>query len=106
MYYIVVTCSALVWQCFFLGAVGVVHYSSSLLSGIIIAAALPLTEVLAVFIYDEKFQPEKGLSLFLSLWGFTSYFWGEHREMKDKENKENEKGPDSSIDLPAFSSAV
>ncbi|KAL8458208.1 hypothetical protein ACS0TY_035917 [Phlomoides rotata] len=102
MYYVVVTCSALVWQCFFLGAVGVVHYSSSLLSGIIIAAALPLTEVLAVIIYDEKFQPEKGLSLFLSLWGFASYFWGEKQQSKKNKSVEDQDRSDHS----AFSTSV
>ncbi|GMH17376.1 hypothetical protein Nepgr_019217 [Nepenthes gracilis] len=80
MYFVVLVCSALVWQCFYLGAAGVINYGSSLLSGIIIAAALPVTEILAVIFYHEKFQQEKGVSLALSLWGFFSYFYGEYKQ--------------------------
>ncbi|KAL7140097.1 hypothetical protein ABFS83_09G098400 [Erythranthe nasuta] len=87
-YYIVVVWSAIVWQCFFLGAIGVIFYSSSLLSGIVITVLLPATEILAIIFYHEKFQAEKGLSLFLSLWGFISYFYGEMKKNKNK-NKNN-----------------
>ncbi|KAL7099880.1 hypothetical protein ACP275_09G113700 [Erythranthe tilingii] len=85
-YYIVVVWSAIVWQCFFLGAIGVIFYSSSLLSGIVITVLLPATEILAIIFYHEKFQAEKGLSLFLSLWGFISYFYGEMKKNKNKNN--------------------
>ncbi|KAL8232634.1 hypothetical protein R6Q57_002412 [Mikania cordata] len=77
-YYIILCASALIWQCFFLGAIGVIFCASSLLSGIIIAVLLPVTEVLAVVFYNEKFQAEKGVALVLSLWGFVSYFYGEY----------------------------
>ncbi|KAK1436375.1 hypothetical protein QVD17_02154 [Tagetes erecta] len=81
-YYVILCISALVWQCFFLGAIGVIFCASSLLSGIIIAALLPVTEVLAVVFYKEKFQAEKGVALVLSLWGFVSYFYGEYKLAK------------------------
>ncbi|XP_052201657.1 purine permease 3-like [Diospyros lotus] len=76
-YYVILVCSGIIWQCFYMGAIGVIFSDSSLLSAIIIAVLLPVTEVLAVIFYHEKFQAEKGLSLVLSLWGFTSYFYGE-----------------------------
>ncbi|GER48359.1 purine permease [Striga asiatica] len=85
-YYVVVISSALVWQCFFLGAIGVIFYSSSLLSGVIMAVFLPVTEVLAVFFYNEKFKSEKGISLFLSLWGFMSYLYGDIKKTKNENN--------------------
>ncbi|KAK8714258.1 hypothetical protein V6N13_149451 [Hibiscus sabdariffa] len=56
---------------FFMGAVEVIFSASSLLSGIIIAALLPVTESLAVLFYHEKFQVEKGLALVLTLWGIS-----------------------------------
>ncbi|KAI3732899.1 hypothetical protein L1987_64111 [Smallanthus sonchifolius] len=86
-YYIILCASALIWQCFFLGAIGVIFCASSLLSGIIIAVLLPVTEILAVVFYKEKFQAEKGVALILSLWGFASYFYGEYKftkKLKDK----------------------
>ncbi|KAG8379946.1 hypothetical protein BUALT_Bualt07G0142500 [Buddleja alternifolia] len=85
-YYVIVVWSAILWQCFFLGAIGVIFYSSSLLSAIIITVLLPITELLAVIFYHEKFQVEKGVSLFLSLWGFISYFFGEIKQSKKNKN--------------------
>ncbi|XP_073127514.1 purine permease 3-like [Henckelia pumila] len=85
-YYMVIICSAILWQCFFLGVVGVIFYSSSLLSGIVITVLLPLTQLLAVVFYREKFQPEKGVSLFLAVWGFISYFFGEFKSTKINNN--------------------
>ncbi|KAG8388561.1 hypothetical protein BUALT_Bualt02G0138200 [Buddleja alternifolia] len=85
-YYLVLFWSAIILQCFFLGMVGVVFYASSLLSGIIITVTLPITEILAVLFYHEKFKAEKGVALFLSLWGLISYFIGEmkHNTKKKK----------------------
>nr|GMD99568.1 purine permease 3-like [Ipomoea batatas] len=71
----------------FIGAAGTIGYGSSLLSGIILAASLSLTEVLAVVFYGEKFGAEKGISLALSLWGFVSYFYG---EVKNGDNNKKE----------------
>ncbi|KAF5731923.1 putative purine transporter [Tripterygium wilfordii] len=83
-YYGVIIGCALLWQCFFMGAVGVISCASSLLSGVLIAALLPVTEILAVLIFSEKFQVEKGIALALSVWGFISYFYGEVEEKKKK----------------------
>ncbi|CAA3003036.1 purine permease 3-like [Olea europaea subsp. europaea] len=95
-YYLVVVWNAIVWQCFFLGSIGVIFCSSSLLSGIVITVLLPVTEVLAVIFYHERFQAEKGISLFLSLWGFISYFYG---EIKHNTNEKNVKHDSSQTEL-------
>lgn len=81
-YYVVLVASAILWQFFFLGAIGVIFCGSSLLSGVVIATLLPVTESLAVLFFHERFQVEKGVSLTLSLWGFISYFYGELQEVK------------------------
>ncbi|KAG9450943.1 hypothetical protein H6P81_010908 [Aristolochia fimbriata] len=88
-YYMVIVFSAILWQCFFLGMVGVVSCSSSLQAGVIIAALIPVTEVLGVIFFREKFSAEKGVSLALSLWGFASYLYGEKKHMA-KDDKQNE----------------
>ncbi|KAK7385350.1 hypothetical protein VNO78_31066 [Psophocarpus tetragonolobus] len=93
-YYIVLVASAIMWQFFFLGAIGVIFCASSLLSGIIIAAFLPVTEVLAVIIYKENFQAQKGVALVLSLWGFVSYFYG---EMKQERKKNKNRCPETQL---------
>ncbi|KAK1367050.1 putative purine permease [Heracleum sosnowskyi] len=84
-YYVVLVCTAMMWQLFFLGVNGVILCGSSLLSGIIITVLLPVIEILAVIFYDEKFQAEKGVALVLSLWGFLSYFYGEFKHNKKME---------------------
>ncbi|KAM3289682.1 hypothetical protein P3S67_017971 [Capsicum chacoense] len=66
-YYMVIVLTALIWQIYFVGAIGVTCYSSALLSGILIAASLSVTEVFAVIFFHEKFGGEKGFSLALSL---------------------------------------
>ncbi|KAK6253307.1 hypothetical protein QUC31_015027 [Theobroma cacao] len=88
-YYLVILLSAILWQFFFMGAVGVIFSGSSLLSGIIIAALLPVTESLAVLFFHEKFQVEKAISVVLSLWGSLSYFYGELQ--KNKKNQASER---------------
>lgn len=90
MYVLVILANAVMWQCFYLGAIGVIFYASSLLSAIIIHALLPTTELLAVLFYHEKFRVEKGISLFLCLWGFTSYFYGEIKNEKKNKRKKLE----------------
>ncbi|XP_009795252.1 purine permease 1-like [Nicotiana sylvestris] len=86
-YYTVVVWTTIIWQCFFVGVIGVIYCSSSLMSGVMIAVLLPVTEVLAVVFFRENFSGEKGLALFLSLWGFVSYFYGEFRQTKKLKNK-------------------
>ncbi|KAL8096369.1 hypothetical protein AgCh_037358 [Apium graveolens] len=94
-YYVILVCSGIIWQLFFIGAGGVIFCASSLLSGIIISVLLPVIEVLAVIFYKEKFQAEKGVALVLSLWGFVSYFYGEI-----KQSKKAEKNHAAEMELP------
>ncbi|KAM7256547.1 hypothetical protein ACFE04_012288 [Oxalis oulophora] len=75
-YYVLVIITGIAWQCYFIGAIGVIFCSSSLLSAIIIAVLLPVKVVFAVIFYDEKFTAIKGVSLALSLWGLISYLYG------------------------------
>nr|AYQ58105.1 nicotine uptake permease 1 [Nicotiana goodspeedii] len=89
-YYTVIVCTAAIWECFFVGIIGVIYCSSSLMSGVMIAVLLPVTEILAVIFFKEKFSGEKGLALFLSLWGFVSYFYGEFRQTKKQKNNNPE----------------
>ncbi|KAL8096371.1 purine permease 1-like [Apium graveolens] len=76
-YYTILMCTAMISQLFAIGLGGIIFCGSSLLSGIIIAVLLPVTEVLAIILYKEKFQAEKAVALVLSLWGFVSFFYGE-----------------------------
>jgi len=81
-YYTLTVMTGIIWQAAFLGHMGVVFCSSALASGVLISVLLPVTEILAVVCFREKFQAEKGVSLLLSLWGFVSYFYGEFKSGK------------------------
>ncbi|KAG9450758.1 hypothetical protein H6P81_010723 [Aristolochia fimbriata] len=74
--------SAIMWELFNLGIVGVISCSSSLHASVILSAGIPVTQILGVVIFDEKFTAEKGVSLVLSIWGFASYFHGEWKKIK------------------------
>ncbi|GAA0155533.1 hypothetical protein LIER_38106 [Lithospermum erythrorhizon] len=88
IYYLVLISTAVLWQLSLLGLNGVIFCGSSLLSGILSALSIPIVEVLGVVFYHEKFQPTKGISLVISLWGFVSYFYGEIRASKKASNPE------------------
>uniref|UniRef100_A0A5B7B5R5 Probable purine permease n=2 Tax=Davidia involucrata TaxID=16924 RepID=A0A5B7B5R5_DAVIN len=99
-YYVILVWSGIIWQCFFLGVIGVIFCASSLLSGIIVAVLLPVTEVLAVICYQEKFQVEKGVALALSFWGFVSYFYGELKQNKKNSQTQTPETEMSQMDYP------
>lgn len=86
-YYLVLVWCAVFWQCFFVGAVGVIFCVNTLLAAVIIASLIPVVEVLGVVFLHEKFSGEKAVALILSLWGLFSYTYGEYRERKDESSR-------------------
>ncbi|KAI5654954.1 hypothetical protein M9H77_32141 [Catharanthus roseus] len=93
-YYLVVVSNAIIGQLYTWGAVGVVFCSSALVNGVLISVLLPVSQVLAVIFFHDKFTAEKGISLALCLWGFVSYFYGDYKKSKKfhkKNNKSNQK---------------
>lgn len=91
LYYVVVVFTAIIWQAFFVGAIGLIFCASSLVSGLMISVLLPVTVILAVICFREKFQAGKGVALVLSLWGSVSYFYGQIKsEEKTKAQETHE----------------
>ncbi|KAJ1700551.1 hypothetical protein LUZ63_000330 [Rhynchospora breviuscula] len=86
-YYVVLVWCAIFWQFFFLGAVGVIFCVHTLLAGILIAGFIPITEVLSVIFFHEKFGSDKGVALILSLWGLASYSYGDYFAAKQKKKE-------------------
>ncbi|XP_020574414.1 purine permease 3-like [Phalaenopsis equestris] len=81
-YILIVVFNTIITQCFFLGMVGTIKYSTALLGGVILAICIPITELLAVFFFHEKFDGEKGVAVALCLWGTASYFYGEYKSYR------------------------
>ncbi|PKA50025.1 Purine permease 3 [Apostasia shenzhenica] len=92
-YYVVIVFAAILWQFFFLGAIGVIHCVNTLFAGILIAVFIPIVEVLAVVFLHEKFSSEKGVALVLCLWGLASYSYGEYLEGKGKKEGADRRRP-------------
>ncbi|RZC44071.1 hypothetical protein C5167_037019 [Papaver somniferum] len=96
-YYVVLVAIAIMSQIYFVGTAGVIFCSTSLLAGIIAAVMLPITEILSVVFYNESFKSEKGIALFLSLWGFISYLYGGYKEHIEAEKQSSELKQDENL---------
>ncbi|WRX26107.1 hypothetical protein QQP08_018594 [Theobroma cacao] len=83
---------------FAIGTVGLIFEVSSLYSISIRTVGLPIVPVIAVFIFHDKMDGIKGMSMVLAIWGFISYVYQhylDHRKLKI----ENRIGSDISEDL-------
>ncbi|PON37345.1 Purine permease [Parasponia andersonii] len=67
------TWTAISWQVFSIGVVGLILEVSSLFSNVISVLGLPLVPVLAVFFFHEKMDGIKAMAMVLAIWGFISY---------------------------------
>ncbi|KAL4290003.1 hypothetical protein GQ457_14G008580 [Hibiscus cannabinus] len=77
--------TAIGWQVFAIGTVGLILEVSSLYSISVSTVGLPIVPVLAVFIFHDKMDGIKGMSMVLAIWGFISYIYQhylDHRKSK------------------------
>ncbi|KAH7283357.1 hypothetical protein KP509_34G003100 [Ceratopteris richardii] len=77
--------SAVGWQLYLLGGVGIVFLASSLLSCSFMTAMIPVLPLLAVVFFHDDFSAEKGLAMVLSIWGFISYLYGSYTDQGQAE---------------------
>ncbi|KAJ0960680.1 hypothetical protein J5N97_001434 [Dioscorea zingiberensis] len=99
-YYILIVCDAIIWQVCNVGLYGLLLYASALLAGVGTAVLVPLIQLLGVILLHEKLDQLKGLALALSIWGFASYLYGEHRQMK-KMKKMKKMKDTAALELPS-----
>ncbi|GMI77738.1 hypothetical protein like AT4G18220 [Hibiscus trionum] len=77
--------TAIGWQVFAIGTVGLILDVSSLYSISVSTVGLPIVPVLAVFVFNDKMDGIKGMSMVLAIWGFLSYIYQhylDHRKSK------------------------
>ncbi|GLU13937.1 hypothetical protein SLE2022_305400 [Rubroshorea leprosula] len=65
--------TAICWQIFTIGAVALIFEVSALFCNAISVVGFPLVPVIAVFVFHDKFDGIKAISLVLAIWGFISY---------------------------------
>ncbi|KFK31475.1 hypothetical protein AALP_AA6G116900 [Arabis alpina] len=91
--------TAIAWQVYTIGLVGLIFESSSVFSNAITAVGLPIVPILAVIVFHDKMDGTKVISIILAIWGFISF--GYQHYLDDKKLKNLEGIPDlpvSSLD--------
>ncbi|KAL1328249.1 hypothetical protein AAHE18_13G360500 [Arachis hypogaea] len=74
-YLLTLSFSAICWNFFNIGCVGLIFETSSLLSNSIVVLGLPIIPILAVFVFHDIMHGIKAISLVLAVWGFLSYLY-------------------------------
>ncbi|KAJ8549371.1 hypothetical protein K7X08_033078 [Anisodus acutangulus] len=81
--------TAISWQAFTVGSIGLIFKVSSLFSNVISILGLPLTPVLAVMFLHDKLTGIKIMSMLLAIWGCVSYMYQHYLDdLKDKDAKQ------------------
>ncbi|KAG6416698.1 hypothetical protein SASPL_124134 [Salvia splendens] len=91
--------TAVSWQVFGVGCIGLIFKVSSLFSNVISILGLPAAPVLAVIFIGERLTGLKAVSMLLAVWGFVSYIYQHY--LDDLKRKEMERsGNDGGVELP------
>lgn len=79
--------TAITWQLFALGSIGLIFETSSLFSNAISVLGLPIVPVLAVVFFHDKMNGLKVIAFLLAVWGFVSYVYQHYLDnLKSKNN--------------------
>ncbi|KAI3456056.1 hypothetical protein Pfo_012719 [Paulownia fortunei] len=82
--------TAVSWQAFGVGCVGLIFKVSSLFSNVISILGLPVAPVLAVMFLHDKLTGLKAVAMLLAMWGFVSYMYQHYLDdLKKKEKKKS-----------------
>ncbi|KAH7514993.1 hypothetical protein FEM48_Zijuj11G0149200 [Ziziphus jujuba var. spinosa] len=92
-YVMTLTWTAISWQLFQIGAVGLIFEVSSLFCNVMSALGLPLIQVFAVIIFHDKMDGLKVVAMILAIWGFVSYIYqhyiDEHKSKTSNSTENN-----------------
>ncbi|KAK0579454.1 hypothetical protein LWI29_026529 [Acer saccharum] len=83
--------TAITWQVFSIGSVGMIIEASSLFANAISVLGLPIVPVLAVIFFHDKMNGLKVISTLLAIWGFLSFVF-QHYLNDSEEDKEAKHG--------------
>lgn len=89
--------TAISWQVFSIGCIGLIFEVSSLFSNVISTLGIPIVPVLAVVFFHEKMNGVKVIAMLLAIWGFTSYIYQHY--LDDKKEKAKAKIVNREVDL-------
>ncbi|KAK9163983.1 hypothetical protein Syun_004885 [Stephania yunnanensis] len=83
-YWLTIIGAAVLFQFSLGGGAGSTFTASAFFSGIVTSALVPITDILALILFGEAFNAEKGMALALCSWGLLSYLYGEYRSRSSK----------------------
>ncbi|OMO66815.1 hypothetical protein CCACVL1_20981 [Corchorus capsularis] len=83
--------AAIVILMFFFGTVALIFEVSSLFSNVIGSLGLPINPIIAMFVFNDKMDYMKGISMGLAIWGVISYVYQQYLD-HGKLNAENKNG--------------
>ncbi|XP_059289355.1 purine permease 21-like isoform X2 [Lycium ferocissimum] len=85
--------TAISWQAFTVGSIGLIFKVSSLFSNVISILGLPVAPVLAVILLHDKLTGIKVMSMLLAIWGFVSYMYQHYLgDLRQECNKDSISG--------------
>ncbi|MCE5165653.1 hypothetical protein HAX54_011290 [Datura stramonium] len=87
-YVVNLVCTAISWQLYAVGSVGLVFRASALFSNVIINLGASVVPIVAMVFLKDKTSGLKVFSLLLGLWGYASYIYQHY--LDDLEAKTNE----------------
>ncbi|CAL2252149.1 unnamed protein product [Prunus armeniaca] len=91
--------TAIIWQLFSIGSLGLIFEASSLFSNAISAMGLPVVPILAVIFFHDKMDGIKAMAMVLAIWGFISYAYQHYlddRKSKNENKNVNGEVPEAS----------
>ncbi|KAL7616160.1 hypothetical protein Lser_V15G03444 [Lactuca serriola] len=98
-YIMILLGTAVSWQVFSAGCVGLIFEVSSLFANIISTLGIPIVPVLGVIFFDEKLNGVKVISMLLAIWGFVSYIYQHYLDDSKEKAKERRINHDRDVNL-------
>ncbi|XP_043709114.1 probable purine permease 11 [Telopea speciosissima] len=74
-YVMILVWTAVAWQVFCVGLLGLIFEVSSLFTNVISTVSLPIVPVFGVIFFHDKMDGVKVVALILAIWGFISYMY-------------------------------
>ncbi|CAJ1963913.1 unnamed protein product [Sphenostylis stenocarpa] len=98
-YVLNLTSTAIFWQLFTIGCLGLISEVSSLFCNAITVLRVPLVPMLAVIFFHDKMHGVKVISMVLAIWGIISYLYQQYLDDTKSENRNTSNVPKPSAPL-------
>ncbi|CAN6439047.1 unnamed protein product [Victoria cruziana] len=91
-YWLCLAFGAVSWMMAFVGIAGLTFLSTSLMSGICLTALIPVGVLAPLVFFHESLTSAKVFAAVMSMWGFSSYLFGEYKQKQKESHRKTELG--------------